>query len=114
MAGRIDIWGVRHVEDLESSSIRLMARPVADVRFPPGESLTFSEEGSSHDRPASLPRRLKQALHCQGAASLMARALVDSASASAYTVLKSEGLGDCVTVALTSRVERDKHRSLGC
>jgi len=102
------------VEELENSSIRLMARPVADVRFPPGESRTFSEEGRSHDRPASLPRGLKQALHCSGAASLTARAGVDSASASAYTVLKSEGLGECVTVASTSRVERDKHRCSGC
>ena len=47
MAGSIDTWGVWHVEDLEDSSIRLMARLVADVRFPPGESRTFSEEGVS-------------------------------------------------------------------
>jgi hypothetical protein len=109
MAGRIDIWGVGHEEDLESSSIRLMARPAADMWFPLGDILTFSEEGTSHDRPASLPRGLKQGLHCSGAASLVARALVDSASASAYTVLGSEALRDCVTVAWTSRVERDKH-----
>ena len=99
--------------DLESSSIWLMARPVADVRFPPGESLTFSEERGSHDHPASLPRGLRQALPCRGAASLMARAALDSARASAYTVLKSEGLGECVTVASTSRAERDKHRCSG-
>ena len=114
MAGRIDIWGVRHVEDIESSSIWLTATAAADIRFPLGECLTFSEEGSSHNRPASLPRGLKEALHCSGAASLTARAGVDSASASAYTVLKSEGLGDCVTVASTSRVERDGHICSGC
>jgi hypothetical protein len=127
MAGSIDTWGIRHLEDLENSSIRLVARLAADIRFRLHKRFTFSEEGSSHDqrrrcnveekltiRPALLPRWLKQAPHCPEAASLTARGLVDSIGPSAYTVLRWRRLGHCVRVVLTSRAERDEHTWLGC